>query len=731
MWQPSQPQPHLQSDQQQDRSPDGVDISYVPSQASEDQHKQPGHVVVDVHQPGNSSRSNSNGGYDSSDYNRGGTEPSEDSNAARSQGPKSRVSTWTVLADVFAIIPPLAIVVFLVLVFRLDGTSVANDSHGSWRNAITVLATLFPILFASIVGRLMSEIARWKLEKGSTVGTLEQLMGSRTVGSTIHTLFEFRTINLLGLGLLATWAFSPLGAQAILRTLRTQPVPDVQPLNVVYYDTLNPSNLNTLPINNALAVFNQVRVANLGYLATQFASFVSTPPAVKQDPVDLWGNVRIPYLDPNAGDEWTDVPSTNVSYSSFTGIQVAHTSRVNASFTIESNYMHLACNNITKFPANFPVANMTNMTGTFFKNSKEFGDNILKAPNGTYRGYANHLNASADLTSWALAVDRFVDGNYWGNQLWALERMSGLLAEDDPHDTNYYADGLAQYGLEKEIEAAPSNLLFQLIYQPLPTSPTLNIEAQCVVLQKYVESQVNCTVGPTSDQQGCRVVAQRPSRQPHPPEAISHVSLPHLFYYISREVPQAGKSRPLGNFPDFALRYLTNPDFEALSSKDSVDAEAFQGETFGARLGLLLNTYVELSQVRDGGTSEVELFSPNATATGDSSTLVDTFVVDDGWMAMCLLSAIVLFLAGVCSVVFAHMALGPEVLGYVSTMVRDSRFVDLMINTSWLDGSELSGKIRSERVRYGFTHHVMDGQPLLGIGYQTDTERIKDWVDKK
>lgn len=578
----------------------------------------------------------------------------------------------------------------------------------------------------------MSEIARWKLEKGSTVGSLEQLMGSRTVGSTIHTLFEFRTINLLGIGLLATWSFSPLGAQAILRTLLTRPVPDIQAINAVYYDTLQPSALNTLPINSILPMVNQDRIATLGYLATQFATFVGTPPAIKEDPVDLWGNVRIPYLDPQAGDDWTDVPSKNVSYSSLAGIQVAHTSVGNASFTVESNYMHFGCNNITKFPGNFPAANMTNMTGTFFKNSQQFGDNIMKAPNGTYRGYANHLNATADLTTWALAVDRFVDANYWGDQLWSLDRISGLLAEDDPHDSNYYGDGLAQYALEKDIEATPSNLLFQLIYPPASSRPSINIEAQCVVLQKYVESRVNCTVGPTSDQQACRVVAQRPSRKPHGPEAISHLSLPHLFYYISREVPQAGKGRPLGNLPDFSLRYLMNPAFETLPMTDiGVDADKFQGETFGTRLGQLLNTYIELSQTRDPGFTDNGLFSPNITAAGESSTLVETFVIDDKWMALCFLSAIVLFLAGVCSVVFAHMALGPEVLGYVSTMVRDSRFVDLMINTSWLDGSELSGKIRSERVRYGFTHHVMDGQPLLGIGYQTDTERIKDWVDKK
>lgn len=44
------------------------------------------------------------------------------------------------------------------------------------------MATVLPIVFASVVGRLMYETARWRLERGASVGSLEQLMGSRTVG---------------------------------------------------------------------------------------------------------------------------------------------------------------------------------------------------------------------------------------------------------------------------------------------------------------------------------------------------------------------------------------------------------------------------------------------------------------------------------------------------------------------------------------------------------------------
>lgn len=33
----------------------------------------------------------------------------------------------------------------------------------------------FPVLFAAIMGRLMYQMSRWMLERGATMGTLEQL----------------------------------------------------------------------------------------------------------------------------------------------------------------------------------------------------------------------------------------------------------------------------------------------------------------------------------------------------------------------------------------------------------------------------------------------------------------------------------------------------------------------------------------------------------------------------
>jgi hypothetical protein len=61
------------------------------------------------------------------------------------------------------------------------------------------------------------KIATYHLERGVALGNLDQLVGSRTLGSTITTHYQLKSYNTLGLGLLILWSISPVGGQAVLR----------------------------------------------------------------------------------------------------------------------------------------------------------------------------------------------------------------------------------------------------------------------------------------------------------------------------------------------------------------------------------------------------------------------------------------------------------------------------------------------------------------------------------
>ncbi|KAF5488213.1 hypothetical protein CGCF413_v012014 [Colletotrichum fructicola] len=134
-----------------------------------------------------------------------------DGSAPEATLPKSRMGVFTILTDCAAVLLPISSIVFTIIVWRLNGTENTAESREGWQNAITILATVFPILFASVVGRLTYEAARWKLERGTTLGALEQLIGSRTVGATLLNLLQLRSFNILSAALVAIWAFSPLG----------------------------------------------------------------------------------------------------------------------------------------------------------------------------------------------------------------------------------------------------------------------------------------------------------------------------------------------------------------------------------------------------------------------------------------------------------------------------------------------------------------------------------------
>ncbi|KAM6511515.1 hypothetical protein FALCPG4_016519 [Fusarium falciforme] len=128
---------------------------------------------------------------------------------------RSNLGPATILADVASILCPLALLGFSIVILQTEGRAI-DETYFSYQNAITTLATAFPIIFAAIMGRLMYQLSRWMLERGATMVTLEQLMGSRTLGAAFLTQAELGAFNLVGLVIVFTWIWSPLGGQALL-----------------------------------------------------------------------------------------------------------------------------------------------------------------------------------------------------------------------------------------------------------------------------------------------------------------------------------------------------------------------------------------------------------------------------------------------------------------------------------------------------------------------------------
>ncbi|KAM0253657.1 hypothetical protein ACHAQJ_007169 [Trichoderma viride] len=176
----------------------------------------------------------------------------------------------------------------LVLAF---GLVIALKNHqdveeSTWKTLqdITVkLGTLFPIAFAAVFGQAIKRYTAWRLERGTHLAFIEQMMGSLTIGGFLSTTYTLRALNVATIILLVVWTMSPLGSQASLLMFTKQPVIVTSPSTITYLDTIlgntqfSSGDLYVVPTLNAL-----------------YNACLLEPNTTRNSDSDLWGNVKIP-----------------------------------------------------------------------------------------------------------------------------------------------------------------------------------------------------------------------------------------------------------------------------------------------------------------------------------------------------------------------------------------------------------------------------------------------------
>ncbi|KAH7163332.1 hypothetical protein B0J13DRAFT_538381 [Dactylonectria estremocensis] len=622
-----------------------------------------------------------------------------------SLNPRKTWTEWTtILSDCLTVLLPLALMLFVVVVASTDNKQI-DSRFDDLINALTVLATAFPILFAFILGRLLYQMARLSLENGASLGTLEQLMGSRTLGASFATHFQLRLFNWHGLLLLSTWSLSPIGGQSLLRCLNIEPGSFRQ--TGFYFDTLNPVGVNTgLFFDNAA-----------------YSTALVSPQSIREGPMDLWGNVKIPFLDSllDPDDEgWRKLnTSSTTKYSSLVGIPTSNIPAGNTTFSIESTYMRLGCSELESYP-------LLSTTSEFFEQETTLDDTLetlgmvnatTHLSNGTWYGH-QHNTTEKHPRFWNLALDRFVDNCWW----------NGSHASN----SDVFTPTFGVFESETEIEAGPTNLLFQARIN-LTSSDEGSarerikvVKSQCRVLQEYVESSVDCSREAGSSAGTCRVVAQRKSKGEHPPEDLTSISQPMDFKSLSASLPKLIVSQNTDATTDPLLIYLYMNSLDELDRWESIpDLKTVEDVEFSSRLSQLINSYVVLS----GASMAVipQFFKSTVPNSGikpgikmtqtETTDLFYYYAISWPWMVACLFSCGVLLVGGIFSVIYAHSANGPEVLGFVSTSFRDSKYVSIPPGAEHVDGSKLSEMMKDERFQYGYMSD-QDGVYRVGIAHE-------------
>jgi hypothetical protein len=118
-------------------------------------------------------------------------------------------------------------------------------------------------------------------------------------------------------------------------------------------------------------------------------------------------------------------------------------------------------------------------------------------------------------------------------------------------------------------------------------------------------------------------------------------------------------------------------------------------------------------------------FNFNITVPAERTDLIEVYIVNWSWTILFLSSSVVLLVSGVVSIVFAHLAIGPEVLGYASSVVQNSKYVELPAQAGKKEAFEVVKMMGQKRLRYGYVDSVAeDGQPLVGVGLESETGDI-------
>lgn len=546
-----------------------------------------------------------------------------------------------------AVLAAIPFIWLAVVIARYNGQRVNERDSEFIRQSTSTVSTLFTILFAAVIGTTLKRYATWQLEKGVSIGFLEQIMQSRTFFSAVTTQLALRAVNATAVILLCAWTFSPLGSQACLRLISTRVEYSSSSSLVSHLDTVS---------DQVFAGSSSVS-SLLTSLKPTYVSTILSPGAIKNSSMDLWGNVRIPWLREDLEKDeagWADLTksrNSEKSYSSLIGIPVSNLANANSTFAIETTHITLDC----ATPEDVALI--------------DIATNITLLRNGTFFGPNTTLVDDSDgiYPFWQVAMDQFVSTDY-------------------------------VYGYPQQLENFTSNdisaptLLFQ----------TRNAVSRCKIRQAYVESNVSCSAQSTVSTPACAVQAQRRSLKKHAPATITTFSFPTTFAFMSQQWIRATDKLSSSGYSSLAEYYLQNTSTQFILAGNDREYANYGGvtaEQFSTRLGQLLNTWILAGQV-SADTMDYSMSHLNATALYSEGVL--TYVCSWTWLAVYCASIAVMFAAALITIWCALHTTVPDVLGYCSSLTRDSKHFEQMAGRgSTMDGLQRAKAMQHVKVRLG------------------------------
>lgn len=564
----------------------------------------------------------------------------------KSQLSKRRSMIWHLVIDLSLAVPALAFLLYAGAVSHYEGRPLRESG---WRTVSTLYdlakygPTVFPIVFAAIATNLLTAVAAWKLERGISVLSLEYLLRSRTTFSAVTSPLVLKSVNLITPAIIVFWALSPLGGQAALRVLDTVPNAHKQPWNCSYLEVRPGSP----PVYGA-----DGSVANSTVIAT-FAAALATPPESKEGKLDIWGNVKIPMIEPYLGvdvDKWYTLEDSFDVYSSLVGLPVKPLEpfhpTFNYTFRVNTSYITTSCT------ANNRSVDLGGWWD-YVDQHREFSNGkglIVETSNPSRSGTKPRL---------------FQVTSYQPGKLTNVFCELGTTFVEVEIECHHSQCGAVR--IRYTPGAKPSNLTFVDDLQDAG-------EGKGRIDHAFLQMFVNTT---------------EPRRN-----GSFYLPSPTELYLFSADEP-----------------YAVTPTWDnAWNSGSRKDWER-GGKMFPKRFTQLLNTFWIASLTPLGAAQFNKFAAPGAkhgaapaglTATGYKTSNERVLAVDKAWLAVLYVASLTMFLSALAAAALGVKRRGPDILDYATTFIRDNPYSSVSTGeNSMEDGADRTHRLRKVRLCIG------------------------------
>jgi hypothetical protein len=251
----------------------------------------------------------------------------------------------------------------------------------------------------------------------------------------------------------------------------------------------------------------------------------------------------------------------------------------------------------------------------------------------------------------------------------------------------------------------------------------------------------------------CAITAQRLSLLSNTESTITSFSIIQTFLGLSSGL--ANTTRDLNNI-DLMQNYIFNPSsntFIQSAPWPAFDPSSTTGESrfldlplqdFGTRLGQIINTFLQGSianstQFLTGDTvltplttptpndsqiyTQIQALSPTIAIQANTTTASEIYTISWPYLSVFLLATAILPVSVFVSAILSRQTLMRDYLGYVSSLARESQFMDTPSGGVTMDGMQRARQMKDLFIRLGDVGDV-DGGVEVGTGVALRVGRV-------